>query len=439
MRLPWASAGFAIALGTCCAAELTGDTAGYGLAAAVFALGLAVGWRSWLLRPSGKVAGILAGATVLLATLFGVEPMALGNSVARMSDVVVLMLCVALMRPIFAERQLDEVLAALLQRVRAPLRLPIVLIAACAASLGLSFGVVAIFGASFGGRTAPGYVAPYATMRGLVLSMLLGPSTASVAAVIALYPDVSWEAALLPGVPLVAAGALLGSVGRERLVVQGVGAGSRGGGYLILIILLAEFAIAFIAHAMLALSMALAISVASAAVAVGCRVWWGSTNLRRALYGVDAQMAETWRRIMPEAALFLASGLLIGLMESPALADGAKTVAFATIPSGAWGVATILVAIPLITVAGIHPIVPFALLSPSLSPAILGINDVGLYTMWVVAFMLSMLLSPVSVLTMITISNFGIPARLLGLRGHGLYAIGLALMSTAAIILLCPR
>ena len=91
----------------------------------------------------------------------------------------------------------------------------------------------------------------------------------------------------------------------------------------------------------------------------------------------------------------------------------------------------------LITVAGIHPMVPFALLAPIVSAASLGITGVGLYAMWIVTFMLSMLLSPISVLTMVTVASFDIPSGLLGLRGNGVYAAAFAATATLAIGLFC--
>lgn len=438
-RLPVALGIFAVVLAAACVAQLSGNGAWCVLAAMPFALGFALD-RRWLRRASGKVALILTGGTIIAGAALGVSPAALAADAARMSDVVVLMLCIALLRPVFAERRLDETLVALLTRLPAALRVLAIVLAACVTALGLSFGTVGVFGASLGRRTVPEHVAPYATMRGVVLSMLLGPSTASVAAVMATRPEVSWGASLGLGLPLVAAGALLGSLllAGGPLVVGAINPRPPGG-LTAFLILLAQFLIAAIAHAALGLSTILAIAIASAAVAIACTLGWGRGDLGGALRQADLRMVETWHLIMPEAALFLASGFVLGLMQAPQVAAVARAAAMSTLPSGLWGVAAILTAVPLITAAGIHPIVPFALLSPAISSAALGVSEVGLYTMWIVAFMLSMLLSPVSILTMVTITNFGIPGRLLGLRAHGLYAAALAATSAVAIAFCCPR
>lgn len=437
MRAPWRLGAFAVLIGACCAAELSGDTRWYDVTALLLAAGLALAGRTWLARGSGKFAIGLAGAAAVFTVALGIDPLAVIGGAARMSDVVILMLSIAMVRPIFAEWRLDDALAALLAQVRPALRRPMLLLAACLASLGLSFGAVGIFGASLGQRAIPEDIAPHATMRGLVLSMLLGPSTASVAAVMTLHPAVSWATALSLGVPLAVAGTVFGSLGGRSLVVTS--AADWRGAWIALAILATEFAIAIFAHVILGFSMILAISLASVGVTIAWLLFSGRDDLRSALWQADAQMSRTWQLVMPEAALFLASGLVVGLMHSAVVAHAVNTIARSTLPSGMYGVAMILIAVPLITVAGIHPIVLFALLGPAATSVVLGVNEVGLYTMWVVVFMLSMLLSPVSVLTMVTVTNFGIPGRLLGLRGHGLYALALALTSAAAIAMLCRR
>ena len=434
--VPWALAGFATVLAASCAGELSGNLAWHALAAVLFTLGLAAGWRHWIGRASGRVALVVALGTMVVGAALALPPAVIAGAAARLSGVVVLMLCVALLRPIFADRRLDGAIAALLARVSPPLRPAAILLASCASALGLSFGAVGVLGASLEGRAAPARIAACATMRRLTLSMLLGPSTASVAAVMATYPSVSWIASLSIGLPLALVGGILGAVLARPLAMEAVP--ERGGNASIAIaILLAELAATLFTHLVLGLSMTLAISVASAAVALACMLFWSRHDLGAALDWADEQIHERWTLIMPESALFLSCGLLAGLMQVPEMAGAAKAAIAFALPSGSVGIATLLVVVPLVTVAGIHPIVPFALLAPIVSAAGLGITELGLYAMWIVAFMLSMLLSPVSVLTMVTSANFRIPGRRLGLRANGLYAAALAGASAVMIGLCC--
>jgi hypothetical protein len=206
---------------------------------------------------------------------------------------------------------------------------------------------------------------------------------------------------------------------------------------LAICILVAELGATVFAHLVLHMSMTLAISIASSFTALACALYWGRGNVSTALARADGELSARWTTIMPETALFLSCGLLVGVMQIPELAATAKSLAVLVLPGGMWGIAAILFVVPLITVAGIHPMVPFALLAPTVSAASLGISETGLYGMWIVTFMLSMLLSPISVLTMVTVTSFDIPGRLLGLRGNGLYAAALAGVATVAIGLLC--
>jgi len=435
-ELPWGLAGCGAALAASSAGELTGRAAWDGVAALLFAGGLAVGWRHWLTRPSGRVAVVVALGALGLGAALAPDPMAILAAAARMSNVIVLMLCVALMRPIFADRQLDAALAATVSRVPAALRPAAIVLASCGAALGLSFGAVGVTGATLSRRAGPEQVAACSAMRGLVLSMLVAPSTASVAAVMAMFPGVSWSACLTIGAPLAAIGAVLAAVITRPLAMEPC-EHRRANVALAVCILLAELGATVFAHVVLHMSMTLAISVASSFIALSCALYWGRGNVATALARADGELAARWTTIMPETALFLSCGLLVGVMQIPELAAGAKSLAVHVLPGGMWGIAAILFAVPLITVAGIHPMVPFALLAPTLSAASLGITETGLYAMWIVTFMLSMLLSPISVLTMVTVTSFDIPGRLLGLRGNGLYAAALAAAATLAIGLLC--
>jgi hypothetical protein len=433
---PWALSGFAAALAASCAAELTGNPTWNQAAAMLIALGLGLGWRHWLSHASGRVAVLIVSGTAIAAAVTGLHPADLASGAARLSNVVVLMLCISLLRPIFADRQLDAALAGLLARVAPPLRPGAVIATSCVASLGLSFGAVGVLGAALGRRATPAPIAATSAMRGLVLSMLLGPSTASVAAVMATYPQVSWVASLGIGVPLALIGGVLGAVLARPVAMAGIER-DRAKLSLALGLVLIELAATLVAHFVVGLSMTSAISLASAVLALACTIFWGRHDIGAAAERAEDQTRERWTLIMPEAALFLSCGLLIGLMQSPDLAAAAVKIAATVLPSGMLGIAAVLLAVPVIAMAGIHPMVPFALLSPMVTQASLGISEVGLYALWIVAFMVAMLLSPVSVLTMVTTTNFGIPARSLGWRGNGLYAAAFAAASAVAIGVLC--
>lgn len=428
---------FAAVLAAACAAEMTHEAAWYVAAAALLVLGLAIGGRHWMRRASGKVAVVVAGAVLIIGGLLAADPVKIATAAAPMSSAIVLMLSIALIRPIFSDHRLDTALAALLLRVPACLRPLAIVLATCGCALGLSFGAVGVFGATLKRRAAPASLAACLIMQGLVLSMLLGPSTASVAAVMATYPGVSWGASLTIGLPLLAAGVIVATVLGRPLVIELGEAQRRGALPAAIAVLLAELATAILAHAALGLSMTLAISLASTLVALGCIAIWGRRDFVAALARADERMHESWHSMMAESALFLACGLVVGLMQTTDLAETAKSLAMVVLPSGFAGIAALLLAMPLLSVIGIHPMVPFAVLSPVIPAAVLGISETGLYAIWIAGFMLSMLVSPVSVLTMVAGITFDLPGHLLGVRGNGLYAAVFAIAGAILIALCC--
>src|SRR5258708_1354438 len=119
---PWTLVGLAAALAASCASELTGNLTWVVPPAMLFALGLGAGWRHWLNHSSGRIAAVVAGGTVIVAAVLGLHPADIVAAAARLSNVVVLMLCVSLLRPVFADRQLDAALARLLAGLAPALR-----------------------------------------------------------------------------------------------------------------------------------------------------------------------------------------------------------------------------------------------------------------------------------------------------------------------------
>lgn len=402
----------------------------YGVLAVCFAVGLAPNWRECLRSRSGKIALLLALGAVLGTVAVGGDLLRVAAAAARMSDVIVLILSVALIRPALTELKLDHAIAAMAARAPRPLRGCAILLGVTIAGLGLSFGAVSIFGGSLRGRTDDDATAARAAMRGLSLSMILGPSTASVAAVMAAYPEVGWGAALLVGLPIAAAGIVLGSIAARRLTISAAPA-SRTELSRTILAILAVPAGAVLLRVVFDLSMTLAISASAVLVAIALLICAtrGVADLRDALVRSDDHLGEAWAQASSEIALFLACGLVMGFMREPAIAETARSFVAVILPAGLPGLLVLTVAVPLVTALGIHPMALFAILAPVATPALLGISDTAVFQTWIVAIGLSMLVSPASVLTMTTVASFGLPAEKLCLRGNGLYAVSLAVIA----------
>ena len=429
------------ALGVALLAEARQSAAPYGVLATALALGLVPTRKNWVGRRSGKVAILLAIGAILGTLAVGGDLIHILVAASRMAVVIVLILCVALIRPALAELGLDHAVAAIAARAPRSLRGCAILLGVTIAGLGLSFGAVSIFGGSLRGRTDNDATAARAAMRGLALSMILGPSTASVAAVMAAYPHVGWGDALLVGLPIALAGIVIGSIAARHLTISAEPASARELTRAILAIL-AVPAAAVLLRLVIGLSMTLAIATAAVIVAVlllTCATRAATRKQRGAMRQVllrsDVQLGEAWAHAGAETALFLACGLVLGFMREPVIADAARAV-FAFVPRGYPGLLVMMVGVPLVTTLGIHPMALFAILAPVLTPAMLGMSEPGVFQAWIVAVGLSMIVSPASILTVTTVLSFGVPADRLCLRGNGLYAAGVAVIATCLLLIL---
>jgi hypothetical protein len=207
------------ALGLALVAESRQSAGAYGVLATALALGLVPTRKHRMGRRSDKVAIILAIGAILGTLAVGGDLIRVLVAASPMAVVIVLIFCVALIRPALAELGLDHAIAAIAARAPRPLRGCAILLGVTIAGLGLSFGAVSIFGGSLRGRTDNDATAARAAMRGLALSMILGPSTGSVAAVMAAYPNVGWGDALAAGLPVALAGIVIGSIAARHLTI----------------------------------------------------------------------------------------------------------------------------------------------------------------------------------------------------------------------------
>ncbi len=405
------------------------------------ALGLVPAWKNWVGRRNGKVAILLAIGAIIGALAVGGDLVRIMIAASRMAVVIVLILCVALIRPALAELGLEHAVAAIAARAPKSLRGCAICLGVTIAGLGLSFGAVSIFGGSLRGRTDDDATAARATMRGLALSMTLGPSTGSVAAVMAAHPHVGWGDALRIGLPIALVGIIIGSVAARRLTISAEPASAAELTRAILAILAIPVLAVFLRLGF-HLSMTLAIATAAVIVAMlllTCATCTAKRNkrgdMRQVLLRSDVQLSGAWAQASAETALFLACGLVLGFMREPVIAEAARTV-LAFVPRGYPGLLVMMVGVPLVTTLGIHPMALFAVLAPVLTPAILGMSEPSVVQAWIVAIGLSMIVSPASILTVTTVLSFGVPADRLCLRGNGLYGAGLALTAMCLFLIL---
>jgi hypothetical protein len=435
---------FLAAAGLTLAAEFSAPGWVAAVPAAVFALLLLRAPADWLNRRSGQVAAALTTIALVLWLASGQETGAFLGGVLHFNNVIILLVALPLFRLVFTRSRLEGSVLSLLRGVSGPLRMVALLLSSWVTAFGLSFGTIGVLGASLQGRSQPAAAVPGTIMRGVVLSMLLGPTTGSVAVVMATFPGVSWMQALTLGLPLAAAGLALAAFQRGDMALACDGeagplptvkVGAAAGGSPRLLCLFAGLAAGstLTAHILLGVSILASITLAAIATAALWFSFVAPLGRGEALEVLDDHLDKVWRQLSPEIALFLACGLIASALEAPLYRDTIMEFA-GVINRPDWiGIAAIVIGVPLLTVNGIHPMVPFSVLSGVVTAGGLGLTMPGMYTMWIVTFMLSMLVSPVSVLNLMTATSFRLSPWQLGIRTHALYALA---FGTVAILFL---
>jgi hypothetical protein len=425
-------------------------------AGALLILLLALRPKLWVVRLSGKMALCLTAAALLVARPTSLDATRrLFEGMFKYLPVIALLLCMPLLRIAFLRGKLDVFVIGRLGRVPARHRLRAVLAATVLLTPVISLGVVAVMGAFLRGRSRPELAAPRTVMRGVIATMLWAPTTAAVAVVMHQFPEVSWASALALGVPISVAALGLAALepgdvtsdapgaagtaapGGDKKAAPGGDEKAAPGGdekaapvRALWICGLVLAGVTSSGYLLAGLTLTNAVSISAIALVA----LWFTTFERLAPGGARAVMHDhlvrTWTQVSPEVSLFLSSGLFATALRQT---GWQPTIPLAD-PSLGWlSIAGIVFGVPLVTALGIHPIVPFSILTAGATQASLGLSSVGLYTMWIVVFMLSMLVSPVSVLNLTTAASFEVPPWRLGLPSHWRYALVIGGLATVLL------
>jgi hypothetical protein len=398
-----------------------------GIAAAI---GLIVSARDWLRTSNGKLALGLTAVTAVVGVSLKVSVWTILDGAAAMLPAAVLLVTTSIVRPAFTACRLDHYLASTLTRVPPRLRALGVDTMAIATGLAAGFGSLAMLGSALGSRAEPRHAAANTAMRGLSMSMLLGPSIASVAVIRMTLPPIPWIASIVTALPLLAASFAISAVLTPPIKVRSDGLAGRRLPHLVALPMLASVPVlAFAAAALWQLEATESITFGCLTTGLLLSYLHGSSDTTAIL---DDQILRGWSRSQAEIALFAASGAVASLLRDPAVAALAHPVA-ALVPSGTAGVLFLLVVVPAICVVGVHPLPLFALLAPLIPASQLGLNASGLYQIWIVTVGIALLLSPASILTSITKTSFDLSSDQVGLRRNIIYAV---LMGAAAAILI---
>ncbi len=398
-----------------------------GLAAALLIVRLAAGDGAWLGRTSGRVALALLLGAALLAYANG-DWKALFGGLDRYVGVIVLVLCVSFLRLPLRHIRIGG------GGARAGARSsPVALIttASSAVSPLLNLGTIALLGGLLETEGRQAASVSGAVTRGVGAALLVSPTFAPSAIVLSELPGVSWLSTLPLAVPLFCCLLAMAWLCQSRQSVTWTAERADGlpGFHLLLVIaLMAALLVALRAWA----DWSIVRSVSAAAIASVLLWRWLFTGATRIAIRPRQHLSGFWPAIEAEAALFLASGALAGILAvDPGFQAFAQRFVAAAEGSPFLLFATVLVGMPAVTAFGIHPIVPFVILVHLIDAATLGLASAQMYVLWVSAWVLSMMVSPVSAINISAATFFRVSPWALGLRENVPYAAFFAAIALA--------
>lgn len=395
------------------------------LATIVFGLLLAIERRGSDERSGGRLvlAVVMVAVSLLSALLLDLDIDVLAG-IARYVGVVVLILAVSLFRLPLQYVRLNKDAGSVSHVTRLPY---ITALAGTVAPL-LNLATLALFGGLLArtGEAAPRI--PAAVTRGVGAAILVAPTFAPAAIVLREFPQATWLATLPMAAPLFLILLLSGFVyGREYRVVV------TGGQEATLPFYHVPVLIGLMATIMTALRWfggADIVAAVAIAAATSVSIWYSWMRPAPAPLGrsLVLQIDAAWQKMRPEAAVFLSAGLLAHVLAAipPDRFSALLSADGQWLHHPMFALLVVIVGMPLITVLGIHPIVPFVALVHVIPSQVFGFDAAQMYMLWIVAWVLSMLISPVSALNLTAATAFHVSPVTVGLRENAVYAFGFA-------------
>jgi hypothetical protein len=339
----------------------------------------------------------------------------LGNSVdapqllaamGRFSPVMALLAGVSLFRHSLTRSGLAAVVSSRLITRPAGARNSVrVALATMALTLFTSQGAISMMGAVCGSQVRNRLGIARITMRSLCASMFILPTTVASASIAAAIPHLDSGAVLLFGMPLalfVVAGAMT-----PRLDIGDGRSNACDANRLkplVLAAMVAAFgAICYVATDKLTWSFAFAMI---AGYAFELLVLSGG----KAAQALAKEVPKSVDGIAPELLLLTASSLLIFTIQHADLAAYLPQVVRAPL-GNSYAVGVLLIGVlPAITMLGVHPMILFGIVFPLVDATVLGPTYVQ-YLAWTSMFVMSNLLSPVSICSILAATSLQMSSR----------------------------
>lgn len=397
------------------------------LATGLLAILLIGDWRIWSQRLSGRMAIAVLMATLLIIYLTRL-PLTVFAGVSHYSGVIVLIVGVSVFRVPLRFIRLDHPALPRLGQ-RTSLRY-ITAVSSIIAPL-LNMATLALFGSILSRQSGDAPRVSAAVTRGVGAALLVAPTFAPTAIVLSEYPDATWLGTLPVAVPLFVI-LLLGDFiwNRGPAVDLNAPEGATLPFYHIPL-LIGMMAAAMVTFRWLAGLDILSSVTLAAGVSVGMWCICMRPFEGRCTDTLLSQIGSTWCSMRAEAMLFLAAGLLAHVLSTipEALSGWAVFDISALLHQPMAALVIVILGMPLVTLLGIHPIIPFVALVHLIRPQVLGFTAAEMYVLWMVAWVLSMLISPVSALNITAAASFNVSPLTVGIRENAVYAAGFAMVA----------
>ncbi len=398
-------------------------------AALLLVVRLALGGYGWIQKTSGRIAIVILMVSLLMQDS-GNAWSVIYDGIGRYVGVVVLVLSISFLRLPLEHIRLGGKSAPGVGRRDTPLAA--ITTASCAISPLLNLGTIALLGGLLEAKGRHAASVSSAVTRGVGAALLISPTFAPTAIVMREFPDVTWASTLPLAAPLFVASLTMAWLSQSGQSVMWVARGRAGLptyhlGFVVA--LMALFLVLFrgLFHWPIVMSVSAAAILSVFAWAYLVPHEGGgviSVNLRK-------QVDAIWPSIQAEAALFIVAGILASTLSTSAvfrhLVQSYVDAAVTPLPL----FLTIIVGMPFITIFGIHPIVPFVVLVHLIDGATLGLTASEMYVLWVVSWVLSMMVSPVSALNVSAATFFHVSPWAVALRENIPHAIAFGAISLA--------
>ncbi|APC17661.1 hypothetical protein BLL42_18710 [Pseudomonas frederiksbergensis] len=259
-------------------------------------------------------------------------------------------------------------------------------------------------------------------MRAVGATMFIAPTTAGAAAVSAMFPELSWSQALLTGLPL-ALLCLLFTRSEKEPAIELAPAEKDGASHGLMLPLAIFISVIVVGKLLLGYAtvttVALAVSITGA---VSLLVKYGIAELARTI-------GDGFQRSSAEILLFIACGALQVALGAPETAQVFSPLSgdFKLLLSSApVQLLLILGLMPLLTIIGIHPMILFAAAFPVFHP-ITQLPVTVEYQAWIAMFMISQLISPVSISAVTAAASVNESPWKVSFESHAMFALAFAL------------